>query len=385
MAALEIKPTPRSLQKVFAVTVVAAAVACVEMYLLVGGTGDVFAPRATLTTEMPDAAGLKRGDDVRLNGFPIGKVAEVDLGGGDVRRPVRANMLVLSRFLKDIPADSRTDVSSDTVVSEKYLEIKPGGSITPVRADGLLRSEPVRQAVDRANQLRTLQNNLTQVDQILIELSSPRSPTGNLFMSEQLYDTVLAGVNGFDRGLHTFITPQNEIGKALFSEELYDAIQNFLRQTDNLLASIQRGQGTIGHMYASDEQYNEVLGELTDLRKMLADVNAGKGKTGALLTDDSAYRQITRLLGSIDRMVTSLNAGEGQAGVLLANAQVYESLNGALRRMEQALEDIRLNPRKYLRIKPFGNKPKAKKPYLATAQTPASSGSARASLMPARK
>jgi len=384
MAELEIKPTPQSLQRVFVVVASAAVLACIEMYLLVGGTGDVFAPRATLTTYMPDAAGLARGDEVRLNGFRIGKVDQVDLGGREVQRPVRARMRVLSRFLRDIPADSRTAVTSDTLVSEKLIEIKQGRSVIPIRADGALRSEPVRQAVDRANQLRTLQNDLTQVDQILADLSSPNSPSGQLFMSEQFYDTVLAAVNGFDRGLHTFIAPQSDIGKAFYTEELYDAIQDFLRQTDNLLASIQSGQGTMGHLFASDEQYDELLREVTDLHTMLADANAGKGKAGALLTDDSTYRQITRLLESIDRMVTSLNTGQGPAGELLANAQAYESLNGSLRRMARTLEDLRVSPRKYLRIKPFGNKPKPRKPYLAAVKT-ATPGSTGASLMPARK
>lgn len=376
MADLEIRPSPQSLQRVFAVLAAAAVLAFVEMYLLVGGTGDVFAPRTTLTTYMPDAAGLESGAAVRLNGFRIGSVEQVDLGSADVRRPVRARLRVLNRFLKSIPADSRTAVTSDTLVSPKFIDIKPGAGIIPVRPDGMLRSEPVVQAIDRANQLRTLQNDLTQVDQILTELSSPNSPSGQLFMSEQVYDAVLARVSGFDHGLHTFVAPQSELGKAFYTEELNKAIEDFLRQTDNLLASAQSGQGTVGHLFASDEQYNEILREATDLHKVLADANAGKGKAGALLTDETTYRQATRLLDSIDRMVTSLNAGEGRFGELLGSAQAYEALNGSLRRMSQTLEDLRVNPRAYLRVKPFGNKPKRRKPYLESARRPGRQASA---------
>jgi phospholipid/cholesterol/gamma-HCH transport system substrate-binding protein len=54
-----------------------------------------------------------------------------------------------------------------------------------------------------------------------------------------------------------------------------------------------------------------------------------------------------------DALLARFNAGEGTAGRLLSNAQLYESLNGSLRSMEQLLRDLRENPRKYLRVKPF--------------------------------
>jgi phospholipid/cholesterol/gamma-HCH transport system substrate-binding protein len=59
-------------------------------------------------------------------------------------------------------------------------------------------------------------------------------------------------------------------------------------------------------------------------------------------------------LSTTDALIATLNNGEGKGGRLLANAQLYESLNGSLRRMEEFLRDFRENPRKYLRVKPFG-------------------------------
>lgn len=377
MAQLEIKPTPLMLQRVFVLFSAAVILALIEMYLLVGGTGDVFAPRATLTTYMPDAAGLVPDDEVRLNGIRIGKVTRIELAGSNVRRPVRTQMRILARYLKDLPQDSQTAVSADTIVSDKFIEIKTGRSPSPIRPDGVLESEPVKQAADRANQLRVLQNELIQVNQILTDLSSPTSHTGQLFMSEAFYNTVLADVRGFDRGLHTFLTPQNDLGKAFYTVEIYDELENAVRQADNALARIQNGEGATGRAFASDEQYNEIVRELTDLRSSLADANAGKGKWGALLTDESSYRRITSLLSRIERTLTSLNAGEGPAGSLLANAQLYESLNGSLRRMEELLRDLQEHPKKYLRLKPF-----QKNPYRASARPSGQANSRSSSFLP---
>jgi phospholipid/cholesterol/gamma-HCH transport system substrate-binding protein len=358
MAQLEIKPTPRMRLRVVAVIAAGACISFVLMYLLVGGGGDFFARRTTLTTYMPDAAGIAVGDEVRLNGIRIGKIQKVALSGMlEPRRAVRTEMRVLIRYLKDIPQDSETDVGADTLVGYKFLAIAVGKSSIPVGEDGVLQSEPVKEAVDRANLMDTLQNNLVQVDHILADLSSPDTETGKLFVSDQLYDTVLSRVGGFDTALHTVLTPQSEFGKALYSPEFYNSMHGLAGQFDNMLASIQNGEGAAGHLFASDEQYNEFLRELTGLRSSLADANAGKGKWGDMLQDDASYRQITHLLSDTDALIASLNAGEGKGGRLLANAQLYESLNGSLRRMEAFLRDFRENPRKYLRVKPFGKRP----------------------------
>lgn len=383
MAQLEIKPTPLMLQRVFIVLVAAVILALTEAWLLAGGTGSFFEPKVNLTTSMPDAGGLLPDAEVRMNGIRIGTVSAVELVGSDVRRPVRVRMRILSHFVRDIPDDSRTAVSADTMVGPKFVEIKAGKSLIAVRANGLLESEPIKEAVNRANQLLTLQNELTQVNQILTDLSSPLSPTGQLFMSEQMYDTVLRDVRDFDRGLNSYLTPKSDLGQALYTLKMYDEIEDFIKKLDNALAQIQNGQGALGHAYASDEQYNEIVRDLTDLRSSLADANAGKGKTGALLMDESSYRQITHDLSGIDRTLASLNAGEGRAGQLLANQQLYDSLTGSLRKLERLLRDLRENPRKYLRIKPFEKNPyTAKNSYRASAKPSAQANSRSSSFLP---
>jgi len=355
MAELEIKPTARMRLRVFALVAAATGISLVLMYLLVGGGRDFFAQRTTLTTYMPDSDGITPDSEVRLSGIRIGTVQSVELSGLlDPRRTVRARMRVLTRYLKSIPQDSQTDVGSDTLVSFKFIDIAEGKSPIPIKEDGVLQSEPVQQAAYHEDQIKTIQKNLAEVDQILANMSSPDTQIGQFMVGEQLYDKILARVRGFDSALHTFLTPQSDLGKAFYSAEMYNRIHDRVAQVDKVLASIQNGEGTAGHLFASDEQYNEVLRELTSLRSTLADVNAGKGRLGAALQDDASYEEVTRMLSATDAKIASLIAGEGQAGRLLSNAQLYEALNGSLRRMEEFLRDLRENPRKYLRFKPFG-------------------------------
>ena len=344
--------------RVLTLAVAAMFLASVLMFLLAGGTGDLFQRRATLVTFMPDAAGLVKGGDVRLNGIRIGKVQSVRLAGGfDKARLVRAEIRIRTRYLRDIPEDSQTAVSADTVVAEKFLAITQGKSVTPVREGGVLPGEPFREASDRANQIEALHEDLTQLDQILAGLSTGDSQSSRLFYSSDIYTSTLAGMDAFHRTMHSVTSPESDLAKAFYTLELYNVIEKFVSNVDKALIGIQNGEGKLGRAFASDEQYNAAAQAIKDLRSTLADANAGKGGWGTWLQDDSNYKQLVRVLTSASRSVDEIGHGEGRMSQLLANAQMYESLSGSLRQLEAMLHDIRENPHKYLRVQPFRKNP----------------------------
>ena len=335
--------------RVAALILSAVAVSTVLIYLLVGGGTDLFARRTTLTTYMPDATGITKDSEVRLSGIRIGKVVSIELSGSlDPRRAVRAEMRVLARYLRGIPGDSQTDVTADTLVGNQFIDVAEGKSPIPIPENGVLQSEPVKDASDRADLILTLQHNLKQVDDLLASMTSPGTKVGAFIVGAEMYDKVLMGLAGFDRDLHAFLNPQSDLGKAFYTSALYDRTLKVFTDFDNSLAAVERGEGSAGHFFASDQQYNDFLKDLSGLRSTLV-----KARANPMLRDEESYRRATRMLKDVDATIARLNAGEGQAGRLLSNAQLYESLNGSLRTMEELLRDFRENPRKYLRVKPF--------------------------------
>ena len=345
MAELEIKPTAKMRLRVTAVIWIGIGISALEMYLLAGS--DLFERRTTLTTYLPDAAGVTTDSEVRLSGIRIGGVSKVELSGSlDPRRIVRVQMRVLARYLKSIPSDSQTDVNADTLVDYKFVDIAEGKSPLPIAEDAVIQSKPAVSATDRTDVLAAVQQDLAQVDQLLTQTLSPDTELGRFVNGEKEYDAVLSRVSGFDNALHTFLNPQGNLGKAVYSLDMYNQIHNSVLSVDKTLASIQNGEGAPGRLFASDDQYDQFVRQLADLRASLAAAN-----TSPLLQDDESYLRITRLLASTDSMIASLNAGEGRAGRLLTDQQLYESLNGSLRSMETLLREVREHPQKYLRIK----------------------------------
>ena len=352
MAELEIKPTPAMRMRVAVLVLIGAALSSTEMYLLAGGAGDFFDRKTTLITYMPDADGVTTESEVRLSGIHIGDVRKIELSGSlDPNRTVRAEMLILTRYLKYIPADSQTDVNADTIVASKYIDIAEGKSPLPIAENATLPTRPAESSTDRTSLMEAVKERLTKIDELLAEMTTPGTATGKFVGDSTIYDKFVAGITLAQTQLNSYLNPQTQLGKAVYSAERYNQGHALLTRFDNMLASIQNGEGRAGHLLASDEQYNEYVKRLTDLRASLADAKAGKGRLGSLLENDESYTRAVRLLADTNKKIAALNAGEGRAGRLLTDAQLYESLNGSLQQLEALLKDLRGNPQKYLRVK----------------------------------
>lgn len=349
MAELEIKPTAAQRTRSVVVMAVAAALAAIQALLLIGGGGDLLAPRTTITTYMPDGTELAGYSIVRLGGIPIGKVSDVSISGElDPRRAVRVQLRVVTRFLKNIPIDSQTNIGKDTLVGYPFIDIDPGKSRATLPENGELVSEPLQQAMIRADQVRAIEANVQGVDDLVRNITSPTSDIGKFIYGTAEYNGLVQGVADFDRGLHAVITPRSAAGQAFYSTALFDAINRRVHDVDQTLESIQSGNGTAGRIFADPALYDNLVRTTADLHKALVDANSNK-----FVADDQTYRSITKMLASVDAALASINAGEGKTGELLLSPQLYESLVGQLREIQSVLHELDGNPKKYLRYKLF--------------------------------
>lgn len=359
MSELEIKPTAGTRLRVFGIVAIAALLSVALIYLLIGRRGQLFAAKSEIYTEMPDATGVMEGTPVRLSGIEIGSVSQVNLtSSADPQRAVRVGMTVRTRYLRDIPIDSTTAIGALTLIGDKYIDINEGKSAAPLPADGVLKSEPVKQAADRADLIHAIADNLKQVDSLLATMLDPNTNVGRFVVDEQEYDTVLERVRQFDGAVRGFVSPESPLGQMLFTSKLYDEMHDDASRVDTALGTIQRGEGSAGHLYASSQQYDDLAREVRDLRDSLAKLSSGQGNMGALLESDAAYTRAVNALTRIDELLASAETGDGRMAELMRSPQLYEQLNGSLRDVEDFLRDFREHPEKYMRYRVFGKKKK---------------------------
>ena len=64
------------------------------------------------------------------------------------------------------------------------------------------------------------------------------------------------------------------------------------------------------------------------------------------------------VVDKMNRIVNGIENGEGSMGKLLKDDKLYENLEGASRQMEDLIQDLKLNPKRYVHFSLFGKKPK---------------------------
>ncbi len=96
---------------------------------------------------------------------------------------------------------------------------------------------------------------------------------------------------------------------------------------------------------------------LSNLEKVSTDFSVMSNKLGQIDLE-ALIGNMEKLLTDFQGIANNLQTGEGTAGKLLQDEQVYVNLERSTKQMELLLEDMRLNPKRYVHFSLFGKKAK---------------------------
>lgn len=263
----------------------------------------MFRQRYNLTLLVPDAAGIRTGDPVRMRGVNIGRVRGFAIRGKDV-----AIRLELSRDYP-IPNDSYVVLQSANVFGEMAAEVVPGKSPQPLNWGDSIQGRITQSLLGKADNLAAeASTTLGRVQELL----SP-SVVDNIEQSTDELVTLLKGLGVTTGQLQTLTASLNQsahgVQRALQGPEL--------EQTVNRLAELSRSLEVVAQsLERSSHSAEMVLGRMA----------RGEGSLGRLAQDEALYAN-----------ATAATLRLGQAADELA----------------RLAEDIRKNPKRYLKFSVF--------------------------------
>ena len=165
--------------KIGIIGVIAIALAMV-LIIAVGGQAGFTWERYTLKTRFANAAGMKSGAVVRLNGKDIGKVNSVDFAGSQIEI-----VMDIHEDVKPlITTDSRASMGSLSLLGEPIVEISAATTGTPLENGAYVPSTPAAGSI--AELTSTGQVTLGEANKILKGINEGRGSVGKIFTDEQL-------------------------------------------------------------------------------------------------------------------------------------------------------------------------------------------------------
>jgi phospholipid/cholesterol/gamma-HCH transport system substrate-binding protein len=327
--------------RVTAVTVVAILILGTLLFELFGGV--LLSPKTVIYLYIPDASGINGESPVRVDGIDVGRVSTVELSGSrDATRAVKVTLLFYRDRLRGVPVDSVAQISSDSLIGDKFVDINGGSSLQTIPAEGELVYKDQPELV-RSLDLTQFTAQLRLVDETVTDIEQGRSQFGKFYQGQAFYNDLSRRLLDLQQGIRAAVSTTGMVGSVLNSDRLHAQAREFLEQIDQSIAKLQSDQGTAGQLLNSSAQYDQLLSKAQEFRRSLEALEKSD-----LLQSASAYDSVTRTLAALIQSVDELNRNQQMTSTAL-----YENLNGSLKQLRENLRDFRLNPRKYLHMKIF--------------------------------
>lgn len=255
-----------------------------------------------------DVQGLKEGDDVRVDGYQLGKVHKVYI------IPDREGVAVLVTLRDEIKLfnDFRVMVQSLSIVGGSTVMIYRG-----TKGSGPFQPETLEQRFPEVldSPLRSYAKT-----PVLVGISQKGAMEGLADMLQRNSDSVTASVN---------------------------AIKNVLEKLD-------KGEGTLPKLINDPTLHNELVEAMKSLRggidkasSLLKDVDEGKGNLGKLLKNEDLYDNLKSSLDNfnkatkkLDELVETAKNGKGPLPTLLNDQKMAEDLKASMNSLKETLDNL---------------------------------------------
>jgi virulence factor Mce-like protein len=128
-----------------------------------------FVPTYDLTAEVPDAAGLVKGNEVRVGGKRVGLIRSIDAVKGPNGEPVARLDLQLETTVDPVRSDAQVTVRPRSPLGLKYVELVRGTAGKPLPGGSALPLAAARKIVDLDEVLNTFDAETRRASQVALE------------------------------------------------------------------------------------------------------------------------------------------------------------------------------------------------------------------------
>jgi len=268
--------------------------------------------------------GLVVANPISINGLRVGQVKALYFD------PNGKGLIIAELLIEDpipVPDNSVARISSSDLLGSKVIDLKLGNSSRMAEPGDTLRSRTDATLSEEVNlQLLPLKKKaedlIGSIDSVvtLIQTVLNKNTRENLVASIDNIKLTISNLASTTHNIDTLVsTEKNRISGIISNIE---SISRNLRQNNDQISNVIRNFSTLSDSLAASQVP-------TTLRKV--------GKT----------------LTEINVILDKINRGEGTLGMLVNNDTLYQELEKSAAELNKLIEDIKANPRKYLKISVF--------------------------------
>ena len=292
---------------------------------------DVLSDKRQYYAIYPRVDGLSTDNPVQINGFKIGRVSSIDLMDDN-----SGNILVAFDITKkdlEIPVNSVALIASLDLFNSKAISLKRGDSPVQAESGDTLISEiegDLKAEVDK--RLRPLE----QKTESLIGSIDSVVTIVQTILNEDARQNLTESFQSINRSFQSLETTTKRLDTIIVNEQA--KISSILTNVNSIAANFED----------NNQELTRVINNFSEISDSIAAANLVETINNASMAMD----QVASVMNKIDN-------GEGTVGQLVNNDTLYYNLEAATLELDKLIEDMRVNPKRYVHFSVFGRREKA--------------------------
>ena len=269
----------------------------------------------TFYTEYENVEGVIPSTPITINGLNVGKVTDIRFKN-DGSGKLQIEFVVNNDF--NFSKNSKAELYETGLIGGKAIAIVPVMDGAP-------------NAKDRDTLQGTIKAGLTElVNQRLTPL-------------QEKIEVMMLGADSLLTNVNDVFDENTKASMRSSIVALNDVVLNFKQTSASLNKLITANQEKLNNTLANVETISQNLSKTTT---DLSNANL-----------DDTIKQLQVTIQNFNAISSQIKNGEGSIGKLLKDDGLYKNLEGASLQLEQLLEDMKLNPKRYVHFSLFGKKP----------------------------
>ena len=277
---------------------------------------NIFDNTKEISAVYDNVEGLAPSASVTINGHKIGKVQSIHFTD-DLSGKLNVNMRIDSDF--EFSKNSTAQLYEAGLIGGKAIAIIPAFDGAPnVESGDLLSSDVKPGLTDLVNQ--------------------------RLTPLQEKMETMMVSADTLLVNLNTLFDSQTKLNLKSSIAELTSTITSFKSTSESLNDLVIDNSSSVGETITN---FNKISEDLTHLSSSLAAADF-----------DTIMADLKSIISSSNQLLAAIENGDGSVGKLMKDEAVYNNLEGATKQLEELLEDMKLNPKRYVHFSLFGKKAK---------------------------
>ena len=316
----------------------------------VSGSTKIFADRYTLVTEWNDVSGLKEGAIVRLSGWDVGEVLNIQFAK-DNKRKLIVHLSIENKYKKLIrqctkeeespttpqtlpKVSSRARIDTVGILGDKLVTINMGDSDCAIIEDGkFIFAEEAIDIIEYAKKVTSIVNRLDsigrKVDIMLGTEDDARKTSKSIAHSVEEMEGMITEVKEGNGLIHALLYDKK------LTKNIAQSLNNLNSATGSLntsMEALEKGSG-VAHelLYGTNGRaaIKEIRTASTTLSRLAGNFEQSDSLAYAILFDPKQKEILSKITQSVEELQKaseSLNSGTGTAALLLRDPTLYEDL-----------------------------------------------------------